>query len=251
MMTIHEFGKDRPKIIVLIHPSIVRWDYFESVIPLLKNSARIIVPALPGYDESDRRDFTSVEEIAEALACWLRDTGINSIDVLYGCSMGGSVVMRMLANGEITVGNAVIDGGITPYRLPWIVTRLIAVRDFLMVSIGKWAGVKLLSRFFTSDEYSDSDLEYAAGVLESLSYRTIWRTFESCNNYKMPAEPLRIPTRIQYWYAASEEKDRRDDIEYVREMFPDAAFKVLSDVGHGGMALLQPEKFARFIEELL
>lgn len=250
-MTIHEFGKDRPKIIVLIHPSIVRWDYFEFVIPLLENSARIIVPALPGYDESDRGDFTSVEDISEALARWLRGNGINSIDVLYGCSMGGSIVMRMLANGEITVGNAVVDGGIAPYRLPWIVTRLIAIRDFLMILIGKWAGVKLLSRFFTSDEYSESDLEYAAGVLKSLSYRTIWRTFESCNNYKMPAEPLRIPTRIQYWCAASEEKDRRDDIEYVREMFPDAVFKVFPDVGHGGMALLRPEKFARFIEELL
>ena len=118
MMTVREFGKDRSKIIMLIHPSLVRWDYFELVIPILETSARLIVPALPGYDETNRGDFTSVEEIAESLERWLSENGIDSIDVLYGCSMGGSVIMRMLANGAITIRNAVIDGGITPYRLP-------------------------------------------------------------------------------------------------------------------------------------
>ena len=42
-MTFHEFGKDNEKIIILIHPSIVMWDYFEYVIPLLK--LFIIFPA--------------------------------------------------------------------------------------------------------------------------------------------------------------------------------------------------------------
>ena len=48
-MTIHEFGKENEKVILLIHPSIVKWDYFEYVIPLLEKEYRLIVPALPGY----------------------------------------------------------------------------------------------------------------------------------------------------------------------------------------------------------
>lgn len=36
-MTIHEFGQENYKTIVLIHPSIVMWDYFAYVIPLLEN----------------------------------------------------------------------------------------------------------------------------------------------------------------------------------------------------------------------
>lgn len=35
LMTIHEYGKDNQKIIVLIHPSVVMWDYFEYVTPLV------------------------------------------------------------------------------------------------------------------------------------------------------------------------------------------------------------------------
>jgi hypothetical protein len=32
-MTIHEYGADKEKVIVLIHPSVVMWDYFDYVIP--------------------------------------------------------------------------------------------------------------------------------------------------------------------------------------------------------------------------
>ena len=35
-MTIHEFGKENKETIILIHPSAVKWDYFENVIPLLE-----------------------------------------------------------------------------------------------------------------------------------------------------------------------------------------------------------------------
>ena len=64
VMTIHEYGKDNKQIVVLIHPSAVMWDYFEYVIPLMEDRYHLIVPALPGYDEDRRGDFTSVEETA-------------------------------------------------------------------------------------------------------------------------------------------------------------------------------------------
>ena len=70
-MTIHEFGKDNDKVIVLLHPSVVMWDYFEYVIPLLEKKYHLIIPALPGYDSDNKSDFTSVEEISAELEEWL------------------------------------------------------------------------------------------------------------------------------------------------------------------------------------
>ena len=134
-MTIHEFGKDNDKVIVLLHPSVVMWDYFEYVIPLLEKKYHLIIPALPGYAPDNKSDFTSVEEISAELEEWLNLNGLSNVTCLYGCSMGGSIVVRMLANNKVNVQSAVIDGGITPYQLPWIVTRLIAVRDFLMICL--------------------------------------------------------------------------------------------------------------------
>ena len=39
-MTLHEFGKENRRVVVLIHPSVVMWDYFEYVIPLMEEKYR-------------------------------------------------------------------------------------------------------------------------------------------------------------------------------------------------------------------
>jgi len=250
-MTIHEFGTENKNVIVLIHPSLVMWDYFEYLIPLMQNRYHLIIPALPGYDEDVPGDFTGVEEIAAELARWLIIHGHTSISCIYGCSMGGAVIVRFLADNRVKVKSAVIDGGITPYQLPWVVTRFIAVRDFLMIYMGKLGGIKLLEKAFSTDEYSDEDLKYVAGVLQFINAKTIWRTFESCNNYKMPQIVHTDCGRIEYWFSETEEKDRRWDIRYMRKHFPMTKFRRLSGVGHGGLAALQPKRLMRGLERVM
>lgn len=250
-MTIHEFGAENNDVIVLIHPSLVMWDYFEYVIPLMQDRYHLIIPALPGYDEDVPGDFTSVEEIAGELARWLIAHGHTSISCIYGCSMGGAVIVRFLADNRIKVKSAVIDGGITPYQLPWIATRFIAVRDFLMIYMGKLGGIKFLVKAFSTDEYSKEDLKYAAGVLQFISAKTIWRTYESCNNYQMPEAVHTDCSRIEYWFGETEEKDRKWDIRYMRKHFPMTRFRRLFGVGHGGLAALQPKRLMRGLERVM
>ena len=249
-MTIHEFGKDNDKVLVLLHPSVVMWDYFEYVIPLLEKKYHLIIPALPGYDPDNKSDFTSVEEISAELEEWLNLNGLSNVMCLYGCSMGGSIVVRMLAGNKVTIQSAVIDGGITPYQLPWIVTRLIAIKDFLLIYTGKLGGTKLLEKAFSTDELSEEDAQYAAKILKMISAKTIWRTFESCNNYSMP----NIHTDckyIEYWVAEKEVKDRKWDVEYIKKIFPHTVFRKIKDSGHGGLAPFRPEKFVRGINSVI
>ena len=249
-MTIHEFGKEHNKTVILIHPACVMWDYFEYVIPILQKRFHLIVPAIPGYDEDSKVNFSSVEKITAELERWLTNKGIKNITCVYGCSMGGSIVIRMLANKRIKPENAVIDGGITPYLLPWIVTRFIAIKDFLLISIGKIGGIRLLEKVFAADEYSKEDHQYMAKVLKMISYKTIWRTFESCNNYSMPK---RIDTdcgNIEYWFAEKERKERKKDIDYVKTYIPKTFFKVFDEIGHAGLAVKKPEVFASEITRI-
>ena len=250
-MTVHEFGKENREVVVLIHPAVVMWDYFEYVIPLLEDRYHLIVPALPGYDEDAPGDFTSVEDIASELTDKLKNRGITEIACIYGCSMGGAVVARFLADNIIKVHSAVIDGGITPYQLPRIITRLIAVRDFTMICLGKLGGIRLLEKAFSTDDYSAEDLKYIEKVLKFISLRTIWRTFESCNNYDMPEKVATDCKSIEYWYAAAEEKDRKWDIGYIRRVFPKAVFRRFEDIGHGGLAAFRPEIMASEIERTI
>ncbi|MBR3636962.1 MAG: alpha/beta hydrolase [Lachnospiraceae bacterium] len=250
-MTVHEFGKDNKEVVVLIHPSIVMWDYFEYVIPLMEKKYHLIVPALPGYDPDVRSDFTSVEEISVDIAKWLIAHNLKDITCLYGCSMGGSIVIRMLADKKVSVYSAVIDGGITPYQIPWIFTRFIALKDFLLIYAGKIGGAGLLEKAFSTDELSEEDVRYAAKVLKMISAKTIWRTFDSCNNYSMPKSFYTGCRHIEYWVAEKEIKARKNDVAYVRKHMPRTVFRKIKNVGHGGLAPFNPEKFARGIEKII
>jgi hypothetical protein len=144
----------------------------------------------------------------------------------------------------------VIDGGITPYQLPKILTYLIGVRDFLMVVLGKWGGKKLLMQALEA-EYSKEDIAYIAKVLDFMSLQTIWNTFYSCNNYKMPARIPALKTHIEYWYAKKEEKARRADIAYMKKKFETVRFVRMHDTGHAGMAVSRPHKTAQMLARLI
>ncbi|MCM1145284.1 MAG: alpha/beta hydrolase [Lachnoclostridium sp.] len=249
-MTIHEFGKENTEIILLIHPSVVRWDYFENVIPLLEKKYHLIIPALPGYDLENESDFTSVEQIADELNAWLKKNGYGRLYAVYGCSMGGSIALMTALGNAVHIEHCIMDGGITPYQLPWIVTRLIVARDFAMIMFGRWGGVKLLEKVFSTDDYSKEDIKHVADILKQSSKKTLWRTFDSCNNYKVPNPLPRISAKIHYWYADGEEKERAWDIKYMKKKFPKTEFKVLPKLGHAGLVLIKPELFADMIEAL-
>ena len=250
-MTVYEYGTENKQTILLIHPSVVLWDYYEYVIPLLQDDFHVVIPALPGYDKKKpEQDFTSMEEIASEIANWLEAKGILEVACVYGCSMGGGIVLRMVADNRIRFQHVVADGGITPYQLPWLVTRLLAVRDFVMISMGKFGGLKLLEKAFATDEYSEEDLKYEADVLHFISYKTIWRTFESCNNYAMPKEIANAGENLEYWYADKEKKERALDIKFVKANFPKTRFVELEGIGHAGLATKEPQKMADMLRKL-
>lgn len=247
-----EFGRENKKTLILLHPAVVFWDYFSLVIPYLEKEFHVLVPLLPGYDETNpKKDYTSVEEIADGILLSLRERGIEKVDMLYGCSMGGAIALRLLARDGERFSGAIIDGGITPYPYPWILTRFIALKDYLLIAIGKIGGLKLLQRVFRTDSYTEEELQYIVRVLRFISRRTIWRTFDSCNNYSMPHGIVNTGACIEYWCADSEVSERRADLRYMKKHFPKTRFVLLHGIGHGGMAPKRPKELARRISGFL
>ena len=108
-MRIYEYGKENPECILLIHPSLVMWDYFENVIPLLEKNYHLLIPALPGYDLEDRSEFSSVEKSASELADDLLQKGVREVKALYGYSMGGSVALRMAVDGKLKAQSRIMS----------------------------------------------------------------------------------------------------------------------------------------------
>ncbi len=249
-MKIYEFGRENADKLVLLHPSLVTWDYFEYVIPLLEKDFHLLIPALPGYDLTDESEFSSVEQIASELAGELLQREITEVKAIYGCSMGGSIVLRMAEDRKVKAQHFVMDGGITPYQLPWILTRFAALRDFGMMALGKLGGEKLIIKAFSSTQYNEEDLQYIANIFRHCTYKTLWNTFDSCNNYKMPRKIMSFSGTVHYWYAAKERKARDWDLKYMKKFIPSTVFKCFEEMDHGDMAIFYPERMAQEIRAL-
>ena len=251
-VTFYEYGKENEKTLLLIHASAVMWDSFSEVIPLLEKEFHLVVPALPGFDENNpKEDFTSIEDIADKIEEWFIKQDIHSVYGIYGLSMGGAVVIRLLANNRIKFSKVIIDAGITPYQLPRAVTRVIALKDFLTMEIGKHMSPKMMAKMFSSTDYSIEDLEYAHKVLNFNSAKTLWNTFDSCNNYSMPKQNVISDADVVYWYGEKEKKARRLDLLYVKEHIPNIKFHKIPDMDHGDFLFFHPVEFSTQLIKML
>ena len=94
---------------------------FEQTIALLAQRWHVFQVVFDGHEPEEPGDFTSVEQTVDEVTEYLKAHGVARLDAAYGCSLGGACLTRFLALGEIPVGRAIIDGGITPYQLPYLV----------------------------------------------------------------------------------------------------------------------------------
>jgi len=251
-ITVHEYGKDNKNIIVMFHPLGVWYDVFEYVIPILEKDYHLIIPAIPGLDpDNPKSEFTSIEDIESKITDYLINSGYAHVKCLYGCSMGGSLVIRMLASNKIITDFAVIDAGITPYEMNKFFTYCIGVRDWCMTQIGKYASVNALSSVFDPKKYKENDILYIKKVLNSMSSKTIWNGFYSTNNYSMPKDFKEPTCKIQYWFGDEEKKEREWDINFIRKVYPKTIFVENKGQNHAEYFTLHPVEFCKQLKEFI
>ena len=244
MITIHEFGKENADILLMYPPLGCRWDIYDFVRPALAKRFHLMIVSYPGLDEKQpRTEFTSVEQVVAEVEDILLEKGLRHVKCLFGCSMGGGMVARMISDGRVTADFYIMDGGMTPYELPKIATYFIGIRDYLMMAAAKIMGVKALREVMNPDKFSEEDAKYMLDCLKSMSRKTIWRCFYSANNYKLNL-PLKKPAgRVIYWYGSEEKKDRAWDIRYMQKHLPWAERMENEGVGHAEFFTLYPERF--------
>ncbi|MBR1684075.1 MAG: alpha/beta fold hydrolase [Clostridia bacterium] len=250
-MTLHVFGSEHAPVLLMLHPLAVRWDIYDRVIPILEKDYRLVIPAIPGFDEEDpKRDFPGIEETCEALSKALEAQGYTQVKCVYGCSMGGALATRLVACGLVKPECAVLDGAILPYTYPKPVTYLIGIKDYLTLEIGRHLSIRALKGMFDPDKYTEADLTYARDVMRSMSRKTIWRGFYSTNNYALPS-PALSAGRMAYWWGEEEKKERKTDIAYAVRVFPEISFREIPGEGHAEGFTVHPEAFCERLVDFI
>lgn len=253
-MRIWERGKENERSLLFFPCTAEPVWAFEGTLRLLARKWHVFQVIYDGHQMETPGDFTSVEQTVDEVVAYLKQRGVARLDAAYGCSLGGACLTRLLALGKMPVGRAVIDGGITPYRLPYLVRKLALARDVLGFKIVANSRRILEAAFpperFTLPGHNPRE-EYDAieAYLKTYSNRTIRNVFWSGNNYALPHPPAPIDTKIVYWYGDDEAKERRGNIRFIRRYFPRAQIRRIPKMAHAEMVMVHPEEFCRQAEE--
>ena len=224
-----EYGKEHEKTLLFLPCTAEpEWAFADSV-GLLSQDYHVIQIVYDGHGETGE-DFISVETTVDEVTDWLQARGITHLNAAYGCSLGGACLTRFLALGKIPVERAVIDAGITPYRMPLILRRL------------AWT---MPGR----DPVKEYDA--LAAYLKTYSKRTVRNIFWSANNYTLPTKPAEMGCQITYWYGEEEKQARHSNICFIKQYFPRAQLHEIPKMDHAELVMMYPQEFYRRIMAFL
>lgn len=248
-MTIHEFGQQNEKKLLFFQGSCEPWQEFAYAAKLLAARYHVIQVTPDGHDPDEHTDFISVEKTVDDTAQWLKTHGITRLDALYGLSFGGGMVVRFLTTQDIPADRVIIDAGTAPYRFPKWICKLICVRDYLMIKIGR-SSIAAMEAAFPPERFArvpeNARLEYAAirKYLKTYSDKTLWNIFWSANNYEVPKTAPAISSQIQFWVGEDEWKSRFRDLKWIKAYLPQIEVVTIPHMMHGEYVMMHPEKFA-------
>lgn len=253
-MQILEHGQENERTLLFFPCTAEPIWVFADTVALISQKWHVFQVVFDGHQPEYPGDFTSVEQTVDDVTAYLKAHGVDRLDAAYGCSLGGACLTRLLALGEMPVGRAIIDGGITPYQFPYPLRKLILARDILSFNIVAKSR-RVLEAAFPPERFTlpghDPVKEYDAmeSYLKTYSARTIRNVFWSGNNYALPDAPAERGTKIAYWYGENEKRDRRGNIRFIRRYFPQIELREIPKMAHAELVIIHPEDFCRYANE--
>lgn len=255
-MKIYEYGQDKKRSLLLIATAALEpyWA-FEEQAQALGSDFHVYAVVADGHD-GEPGDFISIEKTVAEIAEALQARGVTRLDGAYGLSMGGAIIIRFLATVSLPIAHAIIDGGILPYSYPYLLCRLILLRDFIMAySITR--SRRLLELVAPPERYTadghDAKQEYdnLMTFYQTYTPQTIANVFWSANNYMLPCKAPALATRIDYWYGEKEKRARKKDIAVMKAYFGHVTFRQFDGMGHGELVMVHPSQFVDEMKKAL
>ena len=255
-MHILEHGQGQPRTLLFLPCTAEPVWAFEDTIALLAREWHVFQVVYDGHQPEYPGDFTSVEQTVDEVTDYLESRGTARLDAAYGCSLGGACLTRLLALGKMPVGRAIIDGGITPYQLPYAIRKLLLARDVLSFKLAA-NNRRILEAAFPPERFTlpgrDPVKEYDAieRYLQTYSDRTIRHIFWSGNNYALPKAPAESGAKVTYWYGSGEKRARRSNLRLIRHYFPQITLHEFPGMEHTELVMIHPEEFYQHAQAFL
>lgn len=109
-MLVHKFADGNKPTMVLVHGVLTPWQIWTPQIDSFRAHYNIYAIALNAHTEETASEFISVLAEAEEIIAYFENSGIHTIDVLCGLSLGGKIAHEIWKSGRLRIHNLIMDG---------------------------------------------------------------------------------------------------------------------------------------------
>ncbi len=241
-----EYGVQNPETIILLHGGGLSWWNYRDAALLLQERYHVILPVLDGHANSDA-PFSSIEENAARVIAFIDEHFGGNIMALGGLSLGGQIVVEMLAQRPDICKAALIESAlIKPMKLTHAFIKPTFGMSYGLIK-QKWfaklqAAYLGIPKELFADYYRDTCKITKENMIAFLQ-----------SNSAYSLKPTLADTRanVQIVFGSKEQPSIRRSGKLLNRMIPDSTLEILSGYSHGELSLNHPEQYAKLLEQQL
>jgi pimeloyl-ACP methyl ester carboxylesterase len=197
---------------------------------------RLIIPDLPGHEESSGEEYISHSATVKALANLVMQLGGHPVAVV-GFSLGAQLSIGLAAQHAPLVSKFMV---VSAQAKPMAGSRLIMALLGMSAPLARkrWFARLQAGQLFIPPELMEQYLHTSAGITRA----TLTAAVEQNLRFVLPERWSRFPGRALVMAGRRERKLLRDSAAAVHAALPESSLEILDGCGHG-IPLQRPDQF--------
>lgn len=239
------FGNKNSDTVMLLHGGGLSWWGYRRAAEILAERYQVVLPILDGHAGSDR-DFTSIEANAAEIISFIDNELGGRVKLLGGLSLGGQVVLEMLAQRGDICENAVIESALV---IPSRVTAAL-LPSSLKMSYGLIKKEWFARKQFASLRIPDELFEDYFRDTKEISLENMTAFLTANQKYELKSSVKDISARVYVFAGGREIASVKKSAEIIHSSVKDSAIEILDGLYHGELSMRYSDKYADKITDI-
>ena len=238
-MKIVEYGQSNNRVVMLLHGGGLGPWSFRAVAGLLQDDFHVIVPVLDGHADNDD-NFSSIEENAKRLIDYIEKNHGGRIDFIGGLSLGGQVLLEMLAIKPDVCDAAIIESAsVIPSKMTAALMKPTMDMSYWLIAkrwFAKWQFEYLKIRGDLFEEYFEDT--------KKITKENMTAFLAASTAYEMKGCVCEAGARVTVAVGGKEMKNMILSAEKIHSAIHGSELVVKNGLCHGEWSINHPENYA-------
>lgn len=223
-----DLNSENKKTVLLIHPMLSSADGMKiNIADNLGDDLRYIIPDLSAHGESIDKTYHSSKEEARAIYEHLKALNISELDLAYGASLGGVVLLQLLDYKDIRINKAIFEG-CSLWQNSWIqefFIKKVFIKKHRKAVENRELAVKKMTKLY------GEKASVMADTFIAMNEESILNIIHDCAFVELPVLTEAEQRKCLFTYG-SKEFDLKSAKKFLPKNYPHANLKLWDGYGH-------------------